>query len=115
MRHRLTCLLLACISALGSPVRADDDTPASRPNLVVAGGVSLGAYQAGMVYFFNEQHLGERRPGYQVAVGTSAGAVNAAIGAFAACAERQPTPDSERSVRVWVGARRRRRRHRWLR
>ncbi|EDM74767.1 patatin-like phospholipase family protein [Plesiocystis pacifica SIR-1] len=77
--------------------------------LVVRGGVSMGAYQAGYLYYHTEflkhhsaEHRG-RQQGFSVVSGSSAGAINALMAAIHSC--RAPEPDflSSAFFQVWVG------------
>ncbi|QQR41298.1 patatin-like phospholipase family protein [Myxococcus xanthus] len=92
-----------------------EETERSAPALVVSGGISLGAYQAGflstLVRFWSvaqregaEADLGNPAP--RVWTGASAGAVNALLGGLASCdtAFAQPTWSPEQSLfwTVWI-------------
>lgn len=70
--------------------------------LTISGAVSLGAYEAGQLYFLVEMLA--RSPGSArllVATGASAGSANALVSATHACRGSTP-PDSSLGYRVWV-------------
>lgn len=75
--------------------------------LVVRGGVSMGAYQAGVVYVLTAlfrragNRWKSRGRGFDVAVGTSAGAVNAAFAAKASCEKKERKPQDSDFFKTW--------------
>ncbi len=79
--------------------------PAGPPPLalVVSGGVSLGSYQAGYLYYLNEA---VRRPPAAVdpvlLTGTSAGSINALLMAMASCQPPVPDPRDSLFYRTWI-------------
>jgi hypothetical protein len=91
-----------------------DRTFAPTHAIVVSGGVSMGSYQAGFLYyyaralrFFSDQltHGGAqpRRGRFQIATGASAGSINSFLAALDGC--RDPVLDPERSLffQTWNG------------
>jgi hypothetical protein len=138
---RLLCVLLSSLLVGPAPARAADDEPPlvgqefipphildpdaaralaratekSAPVVVVSGGISLGAYQAGfistLVRFWSvarreggPRHLGDPMP--RVWTGASAGAVNALLGGLSSCdsafAQRRWNPEQSLFWRVWI-------------
>lgn len=85
-----------------------------RPSaLVVSGGVSLGAYQAGVLYYYTEalkssaallREKGARVPDgrFQIAAGASAGSINAFLAAMSGCLPSEPKPEASLFYRTWV-------------
>src|SRR5688572_11771118 len=62
-------------------------------SLTVSGGVSLGAYEAGYLYYLSETiKLNPERTRLAVATGASAGSINALLAAIEACGEAEPDP-----------------------
>lgn len=114
------------VSTLRDLSRAADEkldqiraTYLSSAGLVVSGGVSLGSYQAGFLYYTTQflwvlgQQLrklfsvdGNTNPapvgGFKLVTGASAGSINAFLSAVAGC--RRPTADPEKSLfyRAWI-------------
>ena len=91
-----------------------------RPTAVtVAGGVSLGAYQAGFLYYYTrflqeyaaryeEVRKGNARapalePPLQVVTGASAGSINAFLAALTACSAPVKRPEQSPFWSVWMG------------
>lgn len=81
--------------------------------LVVSGGVSLGSYQAGFLYYFLEymkrRRMAERAvdaglPGspFSVATGASAGSINASLAAMESCRKPQPDPTQSVFYQTWI-------------
>ena len=72
----------------------------NRVALIVSGGVSLGAYQAGMLYYLSEywKKVADKRPDGKMPVsiltGASAGALNAIATAIEACSKPQSKPEN---------------------
>ena len=138
---RLLCALLSSSLVVPAPARAADDEPPlvgqefipphildpdaaralarateqSAPVVVVSGGISLGAYQAGfistLVRFWSvarrdggPSRLGDPMP--RVWTGASAGAVNALLGGLSSCdsafAQRRWNPEHSLFWRVWI-------------
>jgi len=73
-------------------------------SLVVAGGVSLGSYQAGFVYYLtNSLRAGNNAKPYDVVTGTSAGATNAVLAALAGCnASIGDVPEDSLFYKTWI-------------
>ncbi len=69
--------------------------------LTVSGGVSLGTWESGFIYFFSE--AAKLRPTAQLRVvtGASAGSANALIAAISSCQPSNPLPMSSLAWNVW--------------
>lgn len=98
-----------------------------RTALTVAGGVSLGAYQAGFLYYYTRflqeyahvyeearnEVYGEARKEpdpalpplapLKVVTGASAGSINALLAAVTACSKRENDPTQSPFWKVWIG------------
>ncbi len=73
--------------------------------LTVSGGVSLGVYMAGFVYFTTELVKREGLPLELVlTTGASAGSANALVAAMSACSPPNPDPMSDLGWQVWTRA-----------
>ncbi len=111
----LTCALLVSF-AISARAIADDPQPeppplpppltmegiATRPlGAVLSGGVSLGSYEAG---FLHGVLMPLRAAGGlpRVLVGTSAGGINAFVGALDACSTKSTRPTDSLLYKVWI-------------
>lgn len=80
-----------------SEARPEDATA-----LVVSGGVSLGAYQAGFLYFYGEaRRSDEAQLHLPLVTGASAGSANGFLAALAACLDPVPDPLESLGWKVW--------------
>ncbi len=87
--------------------------------LIVSGGVSLGAYQAGFMYYYTQflvalrefidaeeaQGRGLRvdeHAGPSLVTGASAGSINAFLAAVETCRERQKRPETSLFYQTWI-------------
>lgn len=120
MRVPLKLLLFVVCSLLGSstpvgatplphstaPLPAVSDLLERGPvpfALTVSGGVSLGAYEAGFLYYYIEMF--KQYPAIalmKAAGGASAGSLNALLSIMAYCTEEMPPPQDSLFWRVWV-------------
>ena len=95
-------LAAALAAALAAPALA---APAPNPlSLTVSGGVSLGSYQAGFLYYIlaaNQQNAGAG-PVLKVATGASAGSANALMALRYACGGLPLDPRQSLFARVWL-------------
>ncbi len=99
----LAGLLVALAAPLPGQVRA-----AAAPNrvdlaLTISGGVSLGSYEAGFLFYALE--VARRNPerlALPLATGASAGSVNALLSALAHCGEPAPSPRRSLFWQVWT-------------
>jgi predicted acylesterase/phospholipase RssA len=81
--------------------------------LVVSGGVSLGSYQAGFLYYYNlylkhlEEQIGRRRATelgrFRVATGASAGSINALLTLLDGCRDPEYDPEKSPFYTTWIG------------
>jgi hypothetical protein len=115
MRVARGSLALAVLLGAASPPRADPPpgraaTPAGhRPALsfTISGGVSLGAYEAGFLYYALEaSRRSPALPELRLVTGASAGSANGLIAVLAQCQERagEPPEDPRDSLfwRTWI-------------
>lgn len=86
------------------------------PVLVVSGGVSLGSYQAGLLYLYTEylRHSAELLQGkivgtelplpsrFVIATGASAGSINAFLAALSGCLPSPKTPEDSLLYQTWI-------------
>ncbi len=111
-RLRLREFLSADPNAPQALARAEA-TAASAPAMVVGGGISLGAYQAGFLSALSRFWSVAAReapeqpfPGPRIWTGASSGALNALLGGLAACdpsyGEAQWAPERSLFWRVWI-------------
>lgn len=104
-RRVLAGLLAALAAALPGTAR-----PAAAPArldlaLTISGGVSLGSYEAGFLYYALE--VARRNPGrlgFPLATGASAGSLNALLSALAGCGEPAPSPRQSLFWQMWTPA-----------
>jgi len=90
-------------AALALPAASAAENP-SRLSLTVSGGVSLGAYQAGFLYYVlaAAQRNAGRGPALKVATGASAGSVNSLLSLRYACGGLPEDPRESLFARVWL-------------
>ncbi len=98
-RHALALLAAAALGAVPSPALAA--SPAA--SVTIAGGVSLGAYAAGLTYYAVE--AGHANPGLQemrVVTGASAGSVNGFMAILQGCGSTAPDPRQSLFWKAWI-------------
>jgi predicted acylesterase/phospholipase RssA len=89
-------LIAALLAAAPAP-------PPAAIALTVSGGVSLGAYEAGYLYYTTAvQAANPELPRLRVATGASAGSVNALLGLQASCGGGSSDPRQSLFYRVWI-------------
>jgi predicted acylesterase/phospholipase RssA len=102
------CALLA---SLGLSSRAFGQelttaTPNSVPplmGLTVSGGVSLGSFEAGYLYYlFETLKLNPGLADPRVFTGASAGSANALLSLLASCSDKDPEPDKSLFYQTWI-------------
>jgi hypothetical protein len=80
--------------------------------IVVSGGVSMGSYQAGFLYYYSRalRFFSKRLPGgtegngrFQIATGASAGSINSFLAAIDGCLEPQLDPEQSLFFKTWSG------------
>jgi hypothetical protein len=99
----MSALLLATI-LLAAPSQAAPTRAGPTPvSLTVSGGVSLGAYEAGYLYYsLAAMRANPELSRVLVATGASAGSVNALLSLRASCAGAAADPRESLFYRVWV-------------
>lgn len=104
----LVCFALSCASPAGAqPTLAQQAKVAGwNPSLhpvgfALAGGVSLGAYEAGFLHALLTP-LRQAKVLPRVLTGTSAGGINAFVGAVQACSEPTSRPTDSLLYKVWI-------------
>lgn len=71
--------------------------------LTISGGVSLGAYEAGFLYFIKETlALHPEAMRARLFTGASAGSANAIIAAIESCSGPNPDPEGDLGWRMWI-------------
>ncbi len=71
--------------------------------LVISGAVSLGAYEAGVLYYLTEALKTDGAPfDLELAAGASAGSANALIALLSECAPKVDSPENSLFWQVWV-------------
>jgi hypothetical protein len=98
---------LLCFAAiLGASSASYAQQAASQPNavaLTISGGVSLGTYQAGYLYFASEYFKRSgREDGLRLITGASAGAINGFITALNTCQPPIQNPDEDTGYKLWM-------------
>lgn len=84
---------------LQRPVR--DDSKLRPLGLTVSGGVSLGTWESGFVYFYLEAEKHRPTSQLRIVTGASAGSANALVAAISSCQPPNPLPMSSLGWNVW--------------
>lgn len=134
--HKVSRRLAVCVAVVisTSSVRAEEDFPAATEpetppgvaspagevpttapldTLVVAGGVSLGSYQAGFNYYYSRtihpdnQLDSDNKPidepkRLKLVTGASAGSINALLAALASCKKTTLSPEASIFYQTWI-------------
>ncbi|HEX5661635.1 MAG TPA: patatin-like phospholipase family protein, partial [Polyangiales bacterium] len=87
------------------PASAQEVVPTAPPvlGLTVSGGVSLGSFEAGYLYYLFETL--KLNPGLvepRIFTGASAGSANAILSFLASCSPRDPRPDQSLFYQTWI-------------
>lgn len=96
------------VDAHGEALAVPGDQTGSFGKLVVSGGVSLGSYIGGFTYYLTlarQQRFAvspDSKPAWDLTSGTSAGAINAVLGAVAGCSAPEWDPQQSLFYRVWI-------------
>jgi hypothetical protein len=108
----LSCAVLQGAIAAGARaqptagVAVDPAAPAPAPDVLsftVSGGVSLGAFEAGVLHFLTEAvKRSEGDAELRIATGASAGSANALISLVDSCSPRVDDPQGSLGFRTWV-------------
>ncbi|MEY4510287.1 MAG: hypothetical protein RLZZ450_2409 [Pseudomonadota bacterium] len=86
-----------------SPLEVSLPGRLAAPGLAVAGGVSLGSYGAGFLYYYTlARHLAGEGAPLEVVTGASAGSINAVLAALAMCAEPSFSPEDNLFFNTWI-------------
>ncbi|MBZ4411038.1 patatin-like phospholipase family protein [Myxococcus sp. XM-1-1-1] len=104
-----TALVLAGLCLLGGapakaqPIPLDESgVPATAVSLTVSGGVSLGVYEAGFLYYALASAQGSQEVDLRLLTGASAGSLNSLLAVMASCGAELPPPDQSLFWRTWV-------------
>ncbi len=74
------------------------ETPAG---MTISGGVSLGAWESGYVYFHTQANAVRPTTRLRIATGTSAGSANALLALISSCRESEPLPMQSLAWNLW--------------
>lgn len=96
-------LAAALLLATATPARASGGDEASLPaSITVSGGVSLGAYEAGFLYYTLATVHGDPRMELKLLTGASAGSLNSLLALLAACGTEVPSPAKSLLWETWI-------------
>ncbi|WP_375745791.1 patatin-like phospholipase family protein [Corallococcus interemptor] len=95
-------LLLMASSASAQALIASQTASPKAVSLTVSGGVSLGAYEAGFLYYAGTSSQGERTVDLRLVTGASAGSLNALLAIMATCGVDASTPGQSLFWDIWV-------------
>ena len=80
--------------------------------MIVSGGISLGSYEAGLLHYYTQFQLAQRRAVKRISpelaalpqtvTGASAGAINAFLAAIAGCREQVSKPEESLFYQLWI-------------
>ncbi len=87
-----------------APAAATEAPPAAATTMarIVSGGVSLGAYQAGVLYVEGEWFKGDPTLHVPLATGASAGSANSLLSAISSCLPRNDDPTQDLGYQTWM-------------
>lgn len=86
-----------------SPVPASQPSPPAPLSVTVSGGVSLGAYEAGYLYYLSETlKLNPDKLRLKIATGSSAGSINALLTGIESCLPPERDPRQTQFFRAWT-------------
>lgn len=83
------------------PPEKRDDSKLRPLGMTVSGGVSLGTWESGFVYFYLEAEKHRPTSQLRIVTGASAGAANALVAAISSCQPPNPLPMSSLGWNVW--------------
>ncbi len=99
----LAALSLSAALLAAAPARAEESAPPTAFSLTISGGVSLGAYEAGLLsYLLDWLRSNAGRSDLRLATGASAGSVNAILSVMERCREESRSPTESLFYRMWV-------------
>ncbi|RKG78775.1 patatin-like phospholipase family protein [Corallococcus exercitus] len=103
LTRTIACMLLLVASNASAQVlpALQSATPKA-VSLTVSGGVSLGTYEAGFLYYSGTSSQGERAVDLRLVTGASAGSLNALLAVMATCGVDAPTPGQSLFWDIWV-------------
>ncbi len=96
----VNAVLVAVLLGAAGPQPAESPVPLA---LTVSGGVSLGAYEAGFLYYALE--LAKANPAQvelKLVTGSSAGSVNGFVAVLSGCGPPDPDPTGSLFWRIWI-------------
>ena len=95
--------VFALALALFTTVAAQSQELAKRPiSLTLSGGVSLGSYESGFLYYLMHQLNDNRLGDLKIVTGASAGSINGLIAILNACQSSVTSPQQSINWKVWV-------------
>jgi hypothetical protein len=96
--------LMAEEGPIEGPSTLPTDGPPRPLAIVVSGGASLGAWEAGYLYYLLETLRAAEHPAFHLraVAGTSAGAINAFLAVLEHCSESQPDPEQSLFYQSWI-------------
>ncbi|WP_246137041.1 patatin-like phospholipase family protein [Myxococcus llanfairpwllgwyngyllgogerychwyrndrobwllllantysiliogogogochensis] len=98
----LACALLLATAPAKSQPMDPEAAPPSAVSLTVSGGVSLGVYEAGFLYYALASSRGSQRVDLRLLTGASAGSLNSLLAVLAACGVEAPSPEKSLFWRTWI-------------
>lgn len=101
----LTSFAWLCAPARGQDLDGYDPSGEVSPvlGLTVSGGVSLGAFEAGYLYYlFETLKLNPELAHPRIFTGASAGSANALLSLLSSCTGREPRPDQSLFYKTWI-------------
>lgn len=102
-RARLASRLVAAAALASAGAAAAAEAPRTPVSLTISGGVSLGAYEAGMLhYLLAWLDTNGRRAELKLATGASAGSINAVLAVLSHCGAERPQPTEGLLWRTWI-------------
>ncbi|RKI40159.1 patatin-like phospholipase family protein, partial [Corallococcus sp. AB004] len=101
-RAFICVLLLSALNARAQAFIVSQTVSPKVVSLTVSGGVSLGTYEAGFLYFSGTSSQGERAVDLRLVTGASAGSLNALLAIMATCGVDAPTPGKSLFWDIWV-------------
>ncbi|NNB96488.1 patatin-like phospholipase family protein, partial [Corallococcus exiguus] len=99
----IACVLfLIASNASAQALIASQAASPKAVSLTVSGGVSLGTYEAGFLYYSGTSSQGERAVDLRLVTGASAGSLNALLAIMATCGVDASTPGQSLFWDIWV-------------
>ncbi|TSC31684.1 patatin-like phospholipase family protein [Corallococcus sp. Z5C101001] len=99
----LACVLVLITSQASAQASAPTQpVPPTAASLTVSGGVSLGTYEAGLLYYATTSSQGARTLDLRLVTGASAGSLNALLTVMSACGVNAPSPAQSLFWDIWI-------------